>query len=213
MTLALIFVGGQADTTAPVLSSPQGAQTGPSTYSGSVDTVNDANGDLYYWPTQNARESDPDIEANGDTQAVIAEGTQNVSGAGLTGGTTYYLHYFHIDAAGNRSNVESSAAFTTDAGVGGTPNTKKAKRRREIEEEVRKASQAALLRRRRREELEAQRKQALDQANVDNIDKSLKKVFTIDAEIEELYNEMIQEEITRKKRRKRDKVAVMLLIN
>ena len=39
---------------------------------------------------------------------------QTVSVTGLTAGQNYYIHYVHVDAAGNESNVVSSAQFTTD---------------------------------------------------------------------------------------------------
>lgn len=89
-------------------------------------------------------------------------------------------------------------------------------KRRENLEEVRRASMEALLRRRRREELEAERRKVLaGEAGAKNVDTILKKVFTIDAEIEKIHNEMIEEEIAHqaktKKRRDRDKLAVMLL--
>ena len=109
------------DTTAPVLSSPTGTATGSTTASGTVVTTNDANGTLYYWATTNASETAADIKANGDSQAVTAQGVQAVSITGLTASTTYYIHYVHDDAAANESNVVSSGAFTTDAST--TPVT------------------------------------------------------------------------------------------
>ena len=99
----------------------------------------------------------------------------------------------------------------TEMGIAGKP------RKRETLKLVREASELALKRRRKREELAAQRQKALDKANIDNIDSTLKTVFRIDAELEKLHADMLEDEIQtaqrKHKRRKRDKMAVMLLLN
>lgn len=113
LTLLNVYGGAlAADVTAPVLSNPTGVSTGTTTATGTVDT-DEGNGTLYYYASVNASEVEGTITASGSNQAVIATGTQNVSVAGLTGGTNYYLHYIHIDAALNSSNVVSSTVFTT----------------------------------------------------------------------------------------------------
>jgi hypothetical protein len=103
-----------SDTTAPILSSATGTATGTTTASGTVDT-DEGNGTLYFYASTNASESAATIKASGDSQAVSASGTQNVTVSGLTAETSYYLHYVQDDAATNTSNVLSSSSFTTDA--------------------------------------------------------------------------------------------------
>jgi hypothetical protein len=102
-----------ADTTAPILTSATGTQTGSTTASGSV-TTDEANGTLYYVTTANASETGTTVKA-GASQAVTATGAQSVSRTGLTAATTYRHHFLHRDAAGNDSAVLSSATFTTAA--------------------------------------------------------------------------------------------------
>lgn len=109
------------DNTAPVLTSPTGTQTGQTTADGTVST-DEANGDLYFYYSTNASESEGTV-LGGQSQAVSSTGQQNISLSGLTAGTTYYLHYVHQDAAGNNSNVASSTSFTTQASGPSTPNT------------------------------------------------------------------------------------------
>lgn len=106
-----------ADTTAPVLSLPLGAQTGSSTASGGA-TTNEANGTLYRLASINATETAATIKAAALTSTVTATGAQATSFTGLTPSTLYYAHYVHRDAAGNDSNVVNSAAFTTAAAAG-----------------------------------------------------------------------------------------------
>lgn len=108
----------RGDTTAPVLSSPTGTQTGSSTASGTVSSANDANGTLYYYASTNATETAATVKASGATQAVTATGAQSVAFTGLSPSTTYYAHYVHRDAAGNDSNAVDSASFTTTASGG-----------------------------------------------------------------------------------------------
>jgi len=108
-----LYVATASDVTAPILSSPTGTKTGSTTADGTVST-DEGNGTLYYLATINASETAATIAA-GDSQAVSATGSQSVSFTGLSPSTTYYAHYVHDDAATNRSNVVSSASFTTDA--------------------------------------------------------------------------------------------------
>ena len=113
MGLALIFVSGALDTTAPVLSLPTGTQTGSTTGSGTVTT--DEGGTLYFWATENASETAAAIKASGDSQAATV-GLNNVVFSGLTAETAYFAHYVEDDASSNESNVVSSTpAFTTTA--------------------------------------------------------------------------------------------------
>jgi hypothetical protein len=102
------------DTTAPILTTPTGTKTGETTASGTV-TTDEANGTLDYLVDQNATRTAAQIIAGTTNQAVSSTGVQNVSLTGLTGSTTYYLHYVHTDAASNESNVVNSSSFTTDA--------------------------------------------------------------------------------------------------
>jgi len=103
----------EADTTAPVLTSPTGTATGQTTASGTVDT-DEGNGTLYWLTTTNSTESAATVKG-GSSQAVTATGEQSVGVTGLTAATGYYLHYVHRDAAGNDSTVASSSLFTTDS--------------------------------------------------------------------------------------------------
>lgn len=106
-------LGGDADITAPTLTSPSASATGATTASGSV-TTDEAGGTLYYLASANASEAAATVKA-GSSQAVSAAGSQSVSLTGLTASTSYYLHFVHRDAAGNDSAVASSAQFTTSA--------------------------------------------------------------------------------------------------
>lgn len=108
------FTTAAADTTAPVLSSPLGAQTGSTTASGGV-TTNEANGTLYRYASTNATETAATVKAANLTSVVSTNGAQVVAFTGLTASTLYYAHYVHRDAAGNDSAVSSSASFTTAA--------------------------------------------------------------------------------------------------
>ncbi|MDC0637237.1 right-handed parallel beta-helix repeat-containing protein [Flavobacteriaceae bacterium] len=106
------------DTTAPVLISPLGTPTGNTTATGTV-TTDEGNGTLYWEVTASATPTSPnatfisDATAAGDTQVVSATGSQIVSVTGLTAATSYYIHFLHVDAATNESNVSTSAQFTT----------------------------------------------------------------------------------------------------
>jgi DUF971 family protein len=117
LALASVFktyTGGVADTTAPTLSSPTGAQTGTTTASGSV-TTNEPNGTLYYLATVNATETVATVKASGASKAVTATGSQAVTVSGLSASTQYYLHFVQRDAAGNDSTRVTSSPFTTAA--------------------------------------------------------------------------------------------------
>ncbi|NWG46259.1 MAG: hypothetical protein HXY25_06895, partial [Alphaproteobacteria bacterium] len=119
-----------ADVTAPVLSSPTGTQTGTSTADGTVST-DEANGTLF-WVIAPAAESAPtadqiiagQLAAGTDaglgrkgSKTVTATGTQSVSGTLMKANTAYKFHYCHRDASSNKSNVASSASFTTASGA------------------------------------------------------------------------------------------------
>lgn len=106
------------DTTAPIITNPQRIVTGATTAEGAA-TTDEGNGLLYYLATQNATETAATIKAANHTVDVIMTGVQVVYLTGLTPSTTYYLHFLHRDAAGNDSNILTSASFTTDAGVAG----------------------------------------------------------------------------------------------
>lgn len=105
-----ILVAGGGDVTAPVLSSPTATTTGTTTASGTVST-DEGNGTLYWYVSANASESSATIQT-GSSQAVSGTGVQNVSVTGQTAGTTRRIHYVHVDAATNESNVVSSSTFT-----------------------------------------------------------------------------------------------------
>jgi hypothetical protein len=99
-----------ADATAPVLSSPTATTTGTTTATGTVST-DEGNGTLYWYVSANASESSGTIQT-GSSQAVSGTGVQNVVVTGQTAGTTRRIHYVHVDAATNVSNVVSSSTFT-----------------------------------------------------------------------------------------------------
>jgi hypothetical protein len=103
-----------ADTTAPTLTTPTGAQTGATTGSGTVVT-DEGNGTLYYLASINAVETAATVKASGATQVIASAGSKSVTVSGLTASTVYYLHYVHRDTAGNDSAVVHSASFTTAA--------------------------------------------------------------------------------------------------
>jgi predicted enzyme related to lactoylglutathione lyase len=99
---------------APVLSLPTALALTSATASGTI-TTDTANGTLFYYISTTASETLATIKASGSTQAVSGIGTQNVSFAGLTANTTYYMHYVHTNTASSDSNVQSSTSFTTEA--------------------------------------------------------------------------------------------------
>lgn len=120
---------GSADAVAPVLSLPTSAKNGTSAFTGTVTTVNDANGtSRVVASTSITPPTGLQIEegkmhtgaaaASTGTTVVSATGVINFSGGGLPAGFVGYLHYVHRDQAGNLSNVVTSAQFTTDAAAG-----------------------------------------------------------------------------------------------
>lgn len=102
-----------SDAVPPTLTSATATATGATTATGSV-TTDEANGTLYFLASGNATESAATIKA-ALSQAVTEAGEQSVSLSALDAGTTYYVHFAHVDAASNESNVVSTASFTTGA--------------------------------------------------------------------------------------------------
>lgn len=101
------------DTTPPLIAVMASAD-GTEGYTGQV-TTNEGTGTLYWVVNQNASAPSVAVVKAGESQPVSGVGMQNVSGSGLTQSTTYYLHAVHTDAAGNDSDIQRSAAFTTSA--------------------------------------------------------------------------------------------------
>ena len=115
-----------ADTTAPVLTLPTATENGSDGATNLGVTTDEGNGTLYWgiYPTASTPSSADVVAGTGATvngsQAVSATGVQAVSDqTGLTASTAYKAHYVHDDAATNRSNLATSAEFTTTAGGGG----------------------------------------------------------------------------------------------
>jgi len=109
---------GGADTTAPVLSSPTGTQTGSSTATVGA-TTDEGNGTLYAFVSTSATPpSGADLKAgtgavwSGST-AVSSSGAKTLNATGLSPSTGYYAHLIHTDAAANDSNIVTSSQFTT----------------------------------------------------------------------------------------------------
>lgn len=118
------------DVTAPVLSSPVGTKTGTTTATIGA-TTDEGNGTLYGVVTTSSTPPTATQVRNGQNNAgtaaafagsvvVSSTGAKTLNAAGLAAGTAYYAHLMHEDASGNRSNVVSSAQFTTDAISGST---------------------------------------------------------------------------------------------
>lgn len=118
---------GAGDTTAPVLTSPTGTQTGPTTATVGA-TTDEGNGTLYAVVTASATApSVAQIKAGQNESgaaavwsgsvAVSSTGAKTLNATGLTASTSYYAHLVHADSAGNNSNVVSSAQFATAAGA------------------------------------------------------------------------------------------------
>lgn len=111
------------DATAPTLSAASASATGPTTAEGSVDT--DEAGGVLYWvvTTSQAAPSAQQVadgqNKDGTTAAAAGArlvgpvGTQGIAAEGLSGSTTYYLHYMQEDEAENQSDVTSSGSITT----------------------------------------------------------------------------------------------------
>lgn len=97
-----------ATASTPSLSSPA-----VDPYAGIASVItNSGNGDKYCYISTNSTETSTTIEASGVVQQVNAGGVQyfDISGLGLTRGTTYYAHFVQV-AFGNTSNVVDSSAF------------------------------------------------------------------------------------------------------
>ena len=115
-----------ADVDAPVLAQPSAVQTGETTGDLSVFT-DETGGTLYVVITETATtptaqqveggEDHASVAAIAISQGVNTLGVQAVGASLLTAGTGYYAHFMHKDAAGNRSDVVSSAQFTTAGGA------------------------------------------------------------------------------------------------
>jgi hypothetical protein len=115
------------DNVAPVLTTVTGTATGETTATFGFST-NEASGTKYGVITNSdtpptaeqviagtdASDSPAQFAAN---SAVVATGAQTFNGTGLLAGATYYGHSIHVDAAGNVSDVISSASFTTTSGT------------------------------------------------------------------------------------------------
>lgn len=125
-------VSGGGDTTPPVLTTPTGSATGPTTATVGA-TTDEGNGTLYAVVTTSATQpSVAQIKAGqthtgsaapwGGSVAVSSTGAKTLSSTGLTASTAYYGHLVHSDAAGNDSNRVSSATFSTPAVPGLTSN-------------------------------------------------------------------------------------------
>jgi hypothetical protein len=121
----LLLPNPSADTTAPVLSSPTGTATGPTTATIGA-TTDEGNGTLYGVVTTSATQpSVAQIKAGqdhtgaaaawGGSQSISSTGANTLNATGLTASTGYYGHLVHTDAAANDSNRVSSSQFTTDA--------------------------------------------------------------------------------------------------
>ena len=127
----------------------------------------------------------------------------------------YTLENTGATFSGGDVSVSTLGVVTITMEPGGGGDIGGSSKRRERDEEVRRASELALRRRRKREQLEAQRKAVINQATVETIDASLKKAFKIDAKLEALHQEILEHEIQaaqrRQNRRKRDKLAILLL--
>lgn len=120
---AIEYIAPAADTTAPVLSSPTGVATSPTTATITVAT-NEGNGTLYGMVSANAVESRATVISAGQSQVVSAAGTKTFSVTGLTANTpVLYSHFAHDDAAGNQATVVNSATFSTPAVGDTTPPT------------------------------------------------------------------------------------------
>lgn len=129
--VALVPSGG-GDVTAPVLSSPVGTATGPSTATVGA-TTDEGNGTLYVVVTTSATQpSVAQIKAGqnhtgaaaafASSVTVTSTGAKTFSATGLTPSTGYYAHLVHTDAASNDSNRVTSSLFTTNALPGLTSN-------------------------------------------------------------------------------------------
>lgn len=121
-------VSGGGDTTAPVLSSPVGTQTGSTTATAGA-TTDEGNGTMYGVVTvsgtapsvaqiQAGQDNSGVAAAYASSQSISSTGAKTFSATGLAASTSYYAHIQHKDAAGNDSTVVTSAQFTTASGGG-----------------------------------------------------------------------------------------------
>lgn len=124
-TLSKVDVIGVSDTTAPTLTSPTG--TGSTLTSAGGVTTDEGNGTLYMVSTASAsaptktqvKTAKDHLDATAlraSNSAVSSTGAKTFSAASCTAGTRYN-HYMHEDAAGNQSNVVTSASFVVGSGV------------------------------------------------------------------------------------------------
>jgi hypothetical protein len=100
-----------ADVTPPTLTTPSGTPTSAFTATGAV-TTNENTGSLYYLANTSATATVAAVKA-ALSKPVTATGAQSVSLTGLSGATTYYLHFVHTDVAGNDSIVSNTTSFIT----------------------------------------------------------------------------------------------------
>jgi hypothetical protein len=116
------------DTTAPILTSAVGTQTGSTTATVGA-TTDEGNGTMYAVVTvsgtapsvaqiQAGQDNSGTAAAYASSQAITTTGAKTFSATGLAASTAYYAHIQHKDAAANDSTVVSSAQFTTAAGAG-----------------------------------------------------------------------------------------------
>lgn len=116
--------GSGGDTTPPILSSPTGTATGSTTAIVGA-TTDEGNGTLYAFVSTSATPpSAATLKAGtgaawAGSQAVGSTGAKTLNTTGLTASTGYYAHLLHTDAAGNDSNIVTSAQFTTYAVAAG----------------------------------------------------------------------------------------------
>lgn len=118
------FTTSASDTVAPKLTLPTGTSSGSTTGTGGA-TTDEANGVMYVVATTSATPpSAAQIESGLNSSGtatpnaninITSTGAKSLSISGLSASTTYYAHVIHKDNAGNRSNIVSSAAFTTSA--------------------------------------------------------------------------------------------------
>lgn len=109
-----------------LLTVPSAAKDGETSYTGAVNTDTSSGTLVHVVSTSTTKPSLLQIQAGQDhtgvaaeafgSKAVIATGSQPVSGSGLTAGTTYYLHFQHA-SGGLDSEVVTSPGFTTDSVV------------------------------------------------------------------------------------------------
>jgi hypothetical protein len=109
--------------TDPRVTRPTGVTIDDTTATGTVylkvTSADNDLGDLYYYASESAFESEASIEANGASQAVTANGINTVTFTGLTASTVYYPHYLFKDRQIAQKSISGESTFTTEAGGGG----------------------------------------------------------------------------------------------